>query len=229
MSERIIVVTGATRGLGRALVEAFVAAGHRVAGCGRNADQIAELDANFGEGNLFGALDVTSSSSVRAFAERVFAEMGTPTLLINAAAMMNKMAPLWAIPEVEFVRTMNINVCGTVNVIRAFVPKMVEAKAGAIVNLSAGYGRNAAARVGPYCASKYAVEGLSKSLAAELPAGMACVPLNPGIIDTDMLQGAMGAGAKKFWSAGAWAKKAAPFILELAAKDNGRSLDCPNP
>jgi len=228
MSQRIVVVTGASRGLGRALVEAFVAAGHRVAACARNPEGIAELQAAHGDGNLFAVLDVTSSSSVRGFADRVIETLGVPTLVVNSAATMNKWAPLWEVPEVEFVRTMNINVCGTVNVIRAFVPKMVEARAGVIVNMSAAWGRNAGPKVGPYCASKYAVEGLSKSLAAELPAGMACVPLNPGIINTDMLRGAMGAGANRHWTATQWAIKAAPFILELAAKDNGKSIDCPS-
>jgi hypothetical protein len=53
---------------------------------------------------------------------------------------------------------------------------------------------------------------------------MAAVPLNPGIIDTDMLRGAWGAGASSFPNAEQWAKKAAPFLLNLGPKDNGRSL-----
>ena len=78
--------------------------------------------------------------------------------------------------------------------------------------------------VAPYCATKFAVEGMTKALAAELPAGMAAVPLNPGVIDTAMLREAWADGAAAYPKAEAWAKIAAPFILKLGAKDNGRSL-----
>jgi NAD(P)-dependent dehydrogenase (short-subunit alcohol dehydrogenase family) len=77
--------------------------------------------------------------------------------------------------------------------------------------------------VAPYCASKYAIEGLTKALAQELPAGMAAVPLNPGVIDTDMLRQAWSDGASSYPKAGAWAKVAAPYILKLGPKDNGQS------
>jgi NAD(P)-dependent dehydrogenase (short-subunit alcohol dehydrogenase family) len=78
--------------------------------------------------------------------------------------------------------------------------------------------------VAPYCASKWAIEGLTKALAEELPPGMAAVPLNPGVIDTDMLRQCWAEGASGFAKADAWAKKAAPFILKLGPKDNGRSV-----
>jgi NAD(P)-dependent dehydrogenase (short-subunit alcohol dehydrogenase family) len=78
--------------------------------------------------------------------------------------------------------------------------------------------------VAPYCASKWAIEGLTKSLAQELPAGMAAVPLNPGIINTDMLQQCWADGAAGYPKAEEWARTAAPFILKLGPKDNGRSV-----
>jgi NAD(P)-dependent dehydrogenase (short-subunit alcohol dehydrogenase family) len=93
-----------------------------------------------------------------------------------------------------------------------------------IVNLSAGWGRSTSPEVSAYCASKYAIEGLTQALAQELPKGMAAVPLNPGVIDTDMLRSCWGEGAGSYGKADAWAKVAAPFILSLGAKDNGRSL-----
>jgi NAD(P)-dependent dehydrogenase (short-subunit alcohol dehydrogenase family) len=101
---------------------------------------------------------------------------------------------------------------------------MVARKAGVIVNLSSGWGRSTSREVAPYCASKFAIEGLTKSLAQELPAGMAAVPLNPGVIDTDMLRSAWGAEAGGYPSADRWAETAAPFLLKLGAKDNGKSL-----
>jgi NAD(P)-dependent dehydrogenase (short-subunit alcohol dehydrogenase family) len=72
--------------------------------------------------------------------------------------------------------------------------------------------------------SKWAIEGLTKALAEELPAGMAAVPLNPGVIDTDMLRTCWADGAAAYPKADIWARTAAPFILKLGPKDNGKSL-----
>ena len=79
-----------------------------------------------------------------------------------------------------------------------------------------------------YCATKWAVEGLTKALAEDLPQGMAAVPLNPGVIDTDMLRLCWADGASSYPKAEAWAKIAAPFILGLGPKDNGHSLSVPS-
>jgi NAD(P)-dependent dehydrogenase (short-subunit alcohol dehydrogenase family) len=101
---------------------------------------------------------------------------------------------------------------------------MVSRGRGVIVNLSSGWGRSTSPHVAPYCASKYAVEGLTLALAQELPDGMAAIPLNPGIIDTDMLRQAFAAGAASYPKADVWAQRAGPFLLGLGARDNGRSL-----
>jgi len=76
--------------------------------------------------------------------------------------------------------------------------------------------------------SKWGIEGLTKSLAEELPAGMAAVPLNPGVIDTDMLRACWAEGASSYPKAKAWAEIAAPYILKLGAKDNGQSVSVPS-
>jgi len=221
---KVIVLTGATPGLGRALVPHFVKAGHTVAGCGRSADHVAELRKQFGSPHLFAAVDVTDAAALDGWAKDVLRQLGPPDLLINNAAVMNKVAPLWAVPADDFDRLIDVNVKGVANAIRAFVPAMVARKSGVIVNLSSGWGRSTSPEVAPYCASKFAVEGMTKALAQELPTGMAAVPLNPGVIDTDMLRSAWGAEAGGYPSADQWAKKAAPFLLNLGAKDNGKSL-----
>jgi NAD(P)-dependent dehydrogenase (short-subunit alcohol dehydrogenase family) len=120
-----------------------------------------------------------------------------------------------------------VNIKGVVNVIRHFVPAMVRQGRGVIVNLSSGWGRSTSPDVAPYCASKWAIEGLTQALAQELPAGMAAVPLNPGIINTEMLQLAFGEGAAGYPKAQEWARLAGPFILKLGPKDNGCSLSVP--
>lgn len=221
---KLIVLTGATRGLGRALVPHFVAAGHTVVGCGRSESHVQELSRLFSSPHAFAAVDVTDARSVWGWAQEVLRSHGTPDLLINNAAVMNTPAPLWEVPADEFDRLIDVNVKGIANVIRAFVPTMVKRKSGVIVNLSSGWGRSTSPEVAPYCASKFAVEGLTKSLAQELPSSMAAVPLNPGVIDTDMLRQCWSDGASAYPKADEWATRAATFLLKLSAADNGRSL-----
>ncbi|QDU24054.1 SDR family oxidoreductase [Urbifossiella limnaea] len=221
---KLIVLTGATRGLGRALVPRFTAAGHTVVGCGRSAAHVAELAAAFGAPHRFDPLDVTDSAAVAAWAESVLKSHGAPDLLINNAAVMAAPAPLWEVPAAAFDAVIDVNVKGVANVLRGFVPAMVARKSGVVVNLSSGWGRSVSPEVAPYCASKYAVEGLTLALAQELPRGMAAVPLNPGVIDTDMLRQAWADGASAYPKAEKWAERAAPFLLALGAEDNGRSL-----
>jgi NAD(P)-dependent dehydrogenase (short-subunit alcohol dehydrogenase family) len=221
---KIIVLTGATRGLGRALVAAFAVGGHTVIGCGRSRGHVAELRHGFPPPHQFAAVDVADAAAVQSWAADVLTMVGPPDLLINNAALMNSPAPLWEIDPAEFHALIDVNVKGVFNVVRAFVPAMVKSGTGVIVNLSSGWGRSTAPEVAPYCASKYAIEGLTLALAQELPKGMAAVPLNPGVIDTDMLRQAWSVGASAYPKAEQWAKKAAPFLLGLSAKDNGRSL-----
>src|SRR5262245_51910211 len=221
---KLIVITGATRGLGRALVPFFVQAGHTVAGCGRSEKSVAELQSQFGPRHRFAVVDVTDAARLETWAKEVVAQLGSPELLINNAAVMNQLGPLWTVPIDEFDRVIDVNVKGVVNSIRAFVPAMIACKSGVIVNLSSGWGRSTSPEVAPYCASKYAVEGLTLAMAQELQKGMAAIPLNPGVIDTDMLRSAWGAEAGGYQNPEQWAKRAASFLLNLGPKDNGKSL-----
>jgi NAD(P)-dependent dehydrogenase (short-subunit alcohol dehydrogenase family) len=220
----VIVITGVTRGLGRALADWYIAYGHTVAGCGRNGPQIFDLRFAHPEPHSFDPVDVTQATKVDLWAERVLGAHGSPDLLINNAGLMNTPAPLWKVPAEDFNRVVNVNIVGVANVIRAFVPAMVAAKKGVIVNLSSGWGRSVSPEVAPYCATKWAIEGLTKALAEELPPGMAAVPLNPGAIDTDMLRQCWADGAANYPKAAKWAETAAPFILKLGPKHNGQSV-----
>ena len=218
-----IVITGVTRGLGRALAAWYIRNGHTVAGCGRTGQEIFDLRFNHAEPHNFAAVDVSLPVKVAIWAEHVLGH-GVPDILINNAGVMNDPAPLWEVPADKFAQVMAVNVSGVANVIRAFAPAMIARGSGVIVNLSSGWGRSVSPGVGPYCASKWAVEGLTKALAADLPAGMAAVPLNPGVIDTAMLRQCWGGEAASYPKAEAWAETAAPFILQLGPKDNGKSL-----
>lgn len=222
-----IVITGVTRGLGRALIAEFIHAGHTVIGCGRSGQAIFDLRLDHGAPHDFSVVDVALDHKVALWAAKVIENEAAPDLLINNAGVMNTTAPIWKTDDREFTKVMDVNVRGVANVIRHFVPPMVDQKKGVIVNLSSGWGRSVSAEVGPYCASKWAIEGLTKALAVELPHGMAAVPLNPGVIDTDMLRSCWADDAASYPKAEMWAKLAAPYILQLGPKDNGKSLTVP--
>lgn len=222
-----IVITGATRGLGRALVTEFVAGGHTVFGCGTSGEAIFDLRLTYAPPHDFSVVDVAQDVKVGIWATRVLAGGEAPDLLINNAAVMNRPAPLWEQDDAAFTRLVDVNLRGVANVIRHFVPAMVRRGSGVIVNLSSGWGRSVAPDVAPYCMSKWGIEGLTKALAEELPSGMAAVPLNPGVIDTDMLRSVWAEGAGGYPKAEAWARRAAPFLLALGSRDNGRSLSVP--
>lgn len=223
-STKRILMTGATRGLGLAMTEGFVERGHTVVGCGTNAQLVGQLAERFGKPHRFSVVDVSSDADTRRWAEEVDAAGEPFDLVVNNAALMNGPAPLWQISAEEFDRLLAVNVAGVANVIRHFAPAMVARKSGVIVNFSSGWGRSVSPEVAPYCATKFAIEGLTRALAEELPRGMAAVPLNPGIIDTDMLRTAWGADAGNYKTPDEWAARAVPFILALGPKDNGQPL-----
>ena len=226
-SPRKIVLTGVSRGLGRAMIEGFVEAGHTVFGCARDEGAIRELAERYPSPHFFEPVDVSSLEQVRRFAETVLPEAGPPDLLINNAATMNEPAPLWEIAPETFQAMMDVNIVGTFNMIHAFVPAMVATERGIIVNFSSGWGRSPGVQVAPYTATKWAVEGLTRALAKELPDTMAAVPLNPGIINTDMLRTCWKEGAGNFPDAQAWARRAVPYILSITPDESGHPLTVP--
>jgi len=219
---KTIVLTGASRGLGRAMALGFAAAGHKVLGCARN-----KPDLKLGPLHHFQSVDVSSAKAVQTWAARLLGAYGPPDLLVNNAALINKNAPLWQVNPEDFSNVVDVNIKGMFHVIHSFLPAMVAAKRGVIVNFSSGWGRSVDAKVAPYCATKFAVEGLTRALALELPRGMAAIPLNPGVIDTDMLRSCFGGSSKSYEAPELWAKRAVPFILSLGPKHNGQSLSVP--
>lgn len=209
------------------MVAEFAAQGHTVLGCGRSREAIDQIRQQVGPPHDFSVVDVASDGQVKAWASRLLGAYGPPDLVLNNAGVINKSARLWEVPEQEFSQVIDVNLKGIANVIRHFAPAMVKRKHGVIVNFSSGWGRSTDAEVAPYCATKWAIEGLTRAFAQELPSGMATVALNPGIINTDMLQSCFGGSASGYPSPEEWAKGAVPFLLKLGPDDNGKPLTAP--
>ncbi len=223
-NQRTLLVTGVTSGLGHALTHQMIAKGHTLWGCGRNRVELEKLALQYPAPNVFKQVDVSDGSQVSAWAQSLTHSGRTPDLLINNAGMINKNAPLWEVSAEEFDQVLKVNVIGTANLIRAFLPAMIQNHHGIVVNISSGWGRSTAPEVAPYCASKFAIEGLTRALAQELPKGLAAVTVNPGVINTAMLQSCWGDGAQNAPSPDQWAEKAADFLLSLDTTHNGQAL-----
>ena len=210
------------------MAKGFALQGWRVAGLGRSSTGVDVLSGELGESHHIRVADVADSASVQEFCDGMLVEVGAPDLLINNAAIINRNAPLWEVPAEEFSELVDINIKGVANIIRHVLPAMIAAGRGVVVNFSSYWGRSTSPEVAPYCASKWAMEGLSQALAQELPSGMAAVALNPGIINTDMLQSCFGDGASAYPTASLWAQQAVPFLSALGPSDNGASLTIPS-
>lgn len=226
-ARRTVVVTGVTRGLGRSLAEGFAAEGHTVLGCGRAAAALDRLAAELGEPHAFRPVDVARREEVTAWAGEVLAGHGPPHLVVNNAGLINANAPLWEVPPEELSAVVDVNLKGTAWVIQAFLPAMLAAGRGVVVNVSSGWGRSTSPQVAPYCATKWAVEGLTRALAQELPPGLAAVAVNPGVVHTRMLESCFEGSASAYPEPTHWAAVAVPFLLALGPQDNGRSLTVP--
>ncbi|PWZ45113.1 NADPH-dependent pterin aldehyde reductase [Zea mays] len=163
------------------------------------------------ETNAYPALDELTSkrsdSSVAELAKTVVEKKQVPDIIVNNAGTINKNNKTWNVSAEDFDMVVDTNIKGTANVLRHFVPLMIEKRHGIIINLSSAWGRSVAAEVAPYCASKWAIEGLTRSLAKELPPGLAAIALSPGVVNTDMLNSCFGSSAALYQTTETWKLK----------------------
>lgn len=227
MAGKLVLITGVTRGLGRAMLDEFARLGHTVLGCGRSKQAIDDIRTQYPTPHDFYMVDVSSDEAVKSWASLLINTHGAPDLVINNAGVINKNASLWEVSDREFTNVIDVNLRGTANVIRWFAPEMVKRKHGVFVNVSSGWGRSTDPEVAPYCASKWAIEGLTQAFSQELPSLMAAVSLNPGALNTEMLQSCFGPSAQNYLSAEQWARRAVPFLLKIGPSDNGKPLEIP--
>jgi NAD(P)-dependent dehydrogenase (short-subunit alcohol dehydrogenase family) len=176
MTGKIAVVTGASRGIGRATAALLVGAGARVAGCARHA----------AEGIL--ACDVGRPDEVARFADQILRDLGPPDLLVNNAGVVAR-GRLDETSVESWDAVLGANLKGTFLVTRAFLPAMRARRAGRIVNVASISGRQGTAGLTAYCAAKHGVVGLTRALAEELRGdGIAVNAVCPGSVDTEMLR-----------------------------------------
>lgn len=228
LRDQRVLVTGVSRGIGRALVPTLLDAGARVAGCARNAAGLETLADELGvePSRLhLQPCDMGDPDAVAALVGDVERVFGGIDILVNNAAVLPKPATIEETDPAVWSHTLQINVVGPMAAARAVLPGMRARGHGAIVNLSSGWGRRAVARVAPYCASKFAIEAFSSALAQEVPDEIVVVALNPGSIATDMLADAFESDVSGYRSPASLAPNWLQLFRELGPAVSGRSLD----
>ncbi len=164
--ERVWLVTGASRGFGRAISEAVLDRGDRLVATARGAEFVDEFGDSHPEA-LAVRLDVTDPGTAHAAVEQAVERFGRLDVVVNNAGY-GSFGAVEEVSEEEIRRQIDVNLFGVINVTRAALPQMRRQRSGHLVQMSSLNGIEAMAGGGYYCASKFAVEGLSESLAGEV-------------------------------------------------------------
>lgn len=187
----VILVTGTSRGIGLSTSLVLARAGHQVLATMRSPSRAPELaDAARAEGLpvLISAMDVDSDESVRTGMAALMARHGTPDILVNNAGIERR-GSVEELPLAEFKAVMETNYFGAIRCMQAVLPGMRTRGSGGIINVTSVAGKISNSPLGPYAASKFALEALTEALAQEVtPFGLRVAMVEPGIIDTAMAQ-----------------------------------------
>ena len=182
LDDETVIVTGASRGLGAAMVRRFAGEGADVVLSARSEDALREVAETADGETLVVPADVTDEAAVRALVEATVDEFGGPTGLVNNAGvgMLSLHDELREVAEIDvddWRLILDVNVTGPFLCAKHAVPEMDR---GNVINISSGLGRRGAAGWGPYVASKWALEGFSRTLAEELEPDVNVNCLDPG-------------------------------------------------
>jgi NAD(P)-dependent dehydrogenase (short-subunit alcohol dehydrogenase family) len=185
--DRTWFITGSSTGFGQVLAEEVLKAGGKVIATARNRDKVADLEVKYPQKAKALALDVTNAGQVDSAVTQALAQFGQVDVLVNNAGY-GVAGAIEEVSEAESMPMFETNVFGLLLVTRAFLPHLRKQRSGHILNLSSIGGLVASPGMGYYNATKFAVEGISEALAAELaPLGIHVTIIEPGPFRTDFL------------------------------------------
>jgi NAD(P)-dependent dehydrogenase (short-subunit alcohol dehydrogenase family) len=182
---KVWLITGASRGLGRAFTEEALKAGHRVMATARNLEQLAEVASKFGESVRTVSLDVTNEAQAKYAVDAAIQTFGGLNVLVNNAGYGN-VCPVEDTPLPDFRAQIETNLFGVIIMTKAVLPYFRERASGHIIQISSIGGRVGPAGRAAYAAAKFGVEGFSESLSKEVgPLGIKVTIVEPGGFRTD--------------------------------------------
>ncbi len=192
LSGKVALVTGSTRGLGRALALSLAEAGADIVVLGRGRDEgeaaVAEIE-NLGRAAVYRQADVTSQAEMESAASDAVATFGKIDILVCAAGIGLPRRSVWECDAEDFRRCFDVNVLGAMLALRAVLPGMIARKSGRVVAIGGSYGHKGVADFAVYAASKWALRGLVKSTALEVGAhGITANLIAPGGVEGDRLR-----------------------------------------
>jgi len=189
-ASKVVVITGAASGIGRALAEQFAQQGARLALNDRNAAALDEAALRLRQNGatvLTAAFDVADKTAMFAFAAQVLEAYGQVDVMVNNAGLGLGNYPFAELNLAQFEQIMQVNFYGVLYGSRAFVPHLLQRPEASLVNVSSVYGLAGIAEVTAYCASKFAVNGLNQCLIQEFRnTNLTVHSVHPGGIDTNI-------------------------------------------
>jgi NAD(P)-dependent dehydrogenase (short-subunit alcohol dehydrogenase family) len=195
---QVAIVTGAGRGIGRAIAVALASHGAIVVGCARSEAQLDQTrsEAESRGGQFSGrVLDVTDAAAAQEMTRSVELLNGPVSVLINNAGVCEGLGWFHEVPADAWWRDVEVNLGGAVNCARAVVPGMIDLQRGRIVNIISGASFNPQSKWSAYCTSKAALHAFTENLALELaPFGISVFSMLPGLVHTGLLDSSVATG-----------------------------------
>jgi short-subunit dehydrogenase len=192
LTGQVAAITGGARGIGRAMAEAFVRQGMRVAIGDVDVEAAQQTAAEIGAGTLALPLDVTSRASVEGFADAIEEQLGPIDVFVNNAGIM-QVGRFLEEDDATAKRQMDINVHGVIFGMKVVLPRMVQRNRGHVVNVASQAGKAGVPGLATYCASKHAVVGATEAVRGELrhlgATGVSLSLVMPNLVDTELGMG----------------------------------------
>lgn len=187
LKDKVVLITGGSRGLGLVLAREFAAEGARLVICARDEDELerarVDLESRGGE-VMIHRCDVTDRTEVLEMICAIESRLGGVDVLVNNAGVI-QMGPIAVMTHADFEKAMNAHFWAPLNTMMAVLPRMRQKKSGRIVNISSIGGKVSVPHLVPYCASKFALTGLSRGMRTELlKDGIAVTTICPGLMRT---------------------------------------------